>query len=288
MITIITVNYNGLEVTCQLLDSLKEVGFCDEIIVIDNGSSEDQTLPINRLYPKVITIRSEVNLGFAGGNNLGITEAHGDILFFLNNDTTLKENPEKKLEQFFAENPLVGGLSPKICFEYAPDIVQFGGYTKINPLTMSNHTIGYRENQKLHNTPRSTAYLHGAAMAVRKEVIDQVGMMPDCYFLYYEELDWSALIAHAGWKLAYFPWITVYHKESWSTGKGSPTKTYYLTRNRFRFAHRNFSGVQQKLSTLYQLCVSAPINIVKHLLGRRTKHAKAIIRGIKDRNKYDK
>ncbi|MFT7283084.1 MAG: GT2 family glycosyltransferase, partial [Cyclobacteriaceae bacterium] len=104
-VSIITVNYNEMAVTLELLNS---IGSFDpillEVIVIDNGSSTDETKQIRSKYPNVLVIRSEYNLGFAGGNNLGIKEATGDYLFFLNNDTVLSTGTTEKLCQVLDQN----------------------------------------------------------------------------------------------------------------------------------------------------------------------------------------
>ena len=89
-VSIITINYNGLDDTCALLDTLP---FNDdlEVIVVDNASKEDEASIIEKRYPSVKVIRSKDNLGFAGGNNLGIKAAQGKYLFFINNDTIFKD-----------------------------------------------------------------------------------------------------------------------------------------------------------------------------------------------------
>ena len=116
-------------------------------------------------------------------------------------------------------------------------------------------------------------------MMIKKEVIDKVGYMPEIYFLYYEELDWSTQIEKAGYELWFEPRCTVYHKESQSTGQQSYLRTFYLTRNRLLYAWRNRYGITRWVSILYQLVVAAPKNTLLFLLKGRTDLANAILKG---------
>ena len=90
LLSIITINYNGLKDTCELIDTLPLNDETIEVIVVDNASTQDEATELERRYPQVIVIRSDKNLGFAGGNNLGIQAAKGKYLFFINNDTILR------------------------------------------------------------------------------------------------------------------------------------------------------------------------------------------------------
>ena len=119
-------------------------------------------------------------------------------------------------------------------------------------------------------------------MMVKREVIERVGIMPEIYFLYYEELDWSVRIREQGWCIAYDPRCTVFHKESATTGQQSPLRSYCLTRNRLLFAWRNLRGGARLLSVAYQLCIAAPKNAVSALAHRRGDLAKAVCRGVRD------
>ena len=106
--------------------------------------------------------------------------------------------------------------------------------------------------------------------------------MPEIFFLYYEEMDWCTQMSRQGYQLWYEPRCTIYHKESRSTGKDSPLKTYYLTRNRLLYAWRNRQGRTLYISILYQLLMANPKNIMMHLLHGRLLQAKAIFDGSKD------
>ena len=117
-------------------------------------------------------------------------------------------------------------------------------------------------------------------MLIKREVIDRTGLMPEIYFLYYEELDWCTAMARAGYTLWYEPNCTVFHKESQSTGQQSPLRTFYLTRNRLLYAWRNFTGMHRFLSILYQMTVAAGKNSLICILKHRADLASAVWKGV--------
>src|SRR5690606_21150773 len=151
-------------------------------------------------------LRSEQNLGFAGGNNLGIKKSTGDLLFFVNNDTILTSNCIEPLIEKFSTDEFIGGVSPKIKYFEAPDIIQYAGYTAMNPYTARNKGIGNLEKDVgQYDLATETFFAHGAAMMIKKEAIDKVGPMPEVFFLYYEEFDWCEKIRKVGYKIFYEP-----------------------------------------------------------------------------------
>jgi len=262
LVSIITVNYNQSEVTCQLISSLQKITYKNiEIIVVDNGSPNDNPEKIKIRFPEVIFIKSIDNLGFAGGNNLGIKVAKGEYYFFLNNDTEVPENFLEPLIEFLSTSTNAGVVSPQIQYFYHPGTIQYAGYSPMSKYSIRNSGIGYKEiNKGQYNSITETNYAHGAAMLVPRKVIEQVGMMPEIYFLYYEEYDWCEMIKQKGYKIYYIPQSLVFHKESVSTQSDSPLKTYYLFRNRILWVRRNRKGIEKMMAMLYLLLVAFPKN----------------------------
>jgi hypothetical protein len=283
-LSVITVNYNGLNDTCALIDTIPfDDEYSLEVIVVDNASKADEASEIARRYPQVRVLRSETNLGFAGGNNIGIRAARGRHLFLINNDTVFKQFNVKALIERLDSSPAVGMVCPKIRFSWDDNPIQFAGYTPLTPVTLRNHSIGYGEKDTgQYDTAHTTPYAHGAAMMVKREVVERVGLLPECFFLYYEELDWSMMITRAGYEIWYEPRATIYHKESRSTGQDSPLKIYYITRNRLLLARRNVSGLHRYAAYSYLILLSAPARIVRHLLARHPQLAHAVVRGVSD------
>ena len=283
-LSIITINYNGIKDTCELIESIP---FSNEmeVIVVDNASILDEASIISEKYPHVKVIRSPHNLGFAGGNNLGIKEAKGKYILLINNDTYFKEFKIDTLIEQLESSDKIGIVCPKLRFAWGNNPIQFAGYTYLSPITVRNQAIGFgEEDHGQYDTAHRIPYAHGAAMLIKREAIDKVGLMPECFFLYYEELDWSMMFTRAGYEIWYEPTCTVYHKESQTTGQNSPLRTYYITRNRLLLVKRNYKGINKYLSYIYLIGIVAPRDIIKYTLQGRLDLVKAIYRGIKTFN----
>ena len=279
-LSIITVNYNGLNDTCALIDSIP---FNEdmEVIVVDNGSKDNEADILQAQFPHIKAIRSNINLGFAGGNNLGIKAAKGKYMYLINNDTIFKEFSLQVLIKRLESSPKIGMVCPKIRFAWDNHPIQFAGYTPLTSITVRNRAIGFGEEDKgQHDTPHQTPYAHGAAMMLKREVIDKVGLMPECYFLYYEELDWSMMITQAGYDIWYEPASTIYHKESQTTGQNSPLRTYYITRNRLLLVKRNWSGLTKYISYGYLMTIVATRDILKYALQGHYSLVSAVVKGL--------
>ncbi len=268
-VSIITINYNGLDDTCALIESIP---FNEnmEVIVVDNASKNQEADIIAKRFPQVKVLKSKRNLGFAGGNNLGIQAALGKYLFLINNDTIFEDFNIKVLVERMESSPDIGIVCPKIRFAWDNNPIQFAGYSKLSTITVRNYAIGFNEEDYgQYNSAHLTPYAHGAAMLIRREAINKVGLMPDCFFLYYEELDWSMMFTHAGYQIWYEPACTIYHKESQSTGQNSPLRTYYLTRNRLLLIRRNPREFNKTLAYIYLIGIVAPRDILKYtFIGR--------------------
>ena len=279
-VSIITINYNGFHDTCELIETIP---FNDslEVIVVDNASQNQEVDIISRKFPYIKVIKSDKNLGFAGGNNLGIKAALGRYLFLVNNDTVFKDFNIQALIHRAASSSKIGIVCPKIRFAWNPQPIQFTGYTELSKITIRNQAIGFgEEDHGQYETAHPTPYAHGAAMLIKREAIDKVGLMPECYFLYDEELDWSMMFTRAGYQIWYEPQCTIYHKESQATGQNSPLRTYYITRNRLLLVKRNWKGISKYLSYCYLIGLVAPRDILKFTLQGRMDLAKAVFKGI--------
>lgn len=280
--SIITVNYNGLENTCALIETIP---FNEnmEVIVVDNASKNQEAKTIIKRYPQVKVIQSDRNLGFAGGNNLGIKAAKGRYLFLINNDTIFKEFNIQALIDRLESSPNIGMVCPKIRFAWGSNPIQYAGYSRLSKISIRNHAIGFNEvDHGQYDTASSTPYAHGAAMLVRSEAINQIDLMPECYFLYYEELDWSMMFTRAGYQIWYEPTCTIYHKESQTTGQNSPLRTYYLTRNRLLLVRRNPQEFNKTLAYIYLIGIVALRDIIKYTFSARFDLLKATIRALCD------
>ena len=178
LLSIITVNYNGLKDTCELIESLPLNDESLEVIVVDNASYKEEATVIAQQFPQVKVIRSHQNLGFAGGNNLGIQAAKGKYLFFLNNDTVIHQpSTISHLINRLESSEKIGMVCPKIRFTWDNQPIQYAGYTPLSQITLRNQAIGFGEDDHgQFDNPHPTPYAHGAAMMVKREVIEKAGM----------------------------------------------------------------------------------------------------------------
>lgn len=268
-ISIITVNFNQSYVTEQLLNSITLTNSYKfiEIIVVDNGSTINTVPEWTIKYPEYIFIRSDENLGFAGGNNLGIQKATGDYLFLVNNDTEFTPGLIEKLVDVLDKNAGVGMVSPKIRYFDQPEMLQYMGYTDMNYFTARNSCIGQFEidNGQYDKLTGPTGYVHGAAMMVKRECIEKAGLMAENFFLYYEEYDWCDRIKKAGYEVWLVTGALIYHKESVSVGKVSALKEYFMNRNRILFIRRNATVFSRFIFDIYFLLMVTPRNIVRYV-----------------------
>ena len=268
-VSIITVNYNQSYITEQLLASVYATNTYPamEIIVVDNASKDNSVPAWKTQYPDITFIRSESNLGFAGGNNLGVKAAKGDYLFFVNNDTEFTEGLVTSLVNILDENSNVGMVSPKIRYHDQPTVLQYAGFTNMNYYTMRNRCIGQFEvdNGQYDQNTGPTGYIHGAAMMVRREAVNKAGLMAENFFLYYEEMDWNDHIKRAGYQIWLEPKALIYHKESVSVGRVSGLKEYFMNRNRILFIRRNApSALAVVVFYVYFILVVTPRNIINY------------------------
>jgi GT2 family glycosyltransferase len=282
LVSIVSVNYNGSEDTCEFIESLTKITYPNiEIIIIDNASPADNPKIIKQRFPSVILYESIINYGFAGGNNQGIMRARGEYVLLLNNDTIVDKGFLEPLVDKLESDKTIGAVSSKLRYYYDRNIIQYAGYTPINHRTMRNFAIGHKEKDKgQYDRDHETPYAHGAAMMVPMRVIKEIGLMSYIFFLYYEEADWSYRIKRAGYKLYYVHNSLVFHKESISVGKLSPMKIYYLNRNRIVFMRRNVFGLDFFIGLIYQLMVAIPRNALKYLLKGKLSLFYAYVRAI--------
>ncbi len=281
-VSVITVNFNQPLVTEELLKSIPGTYDNLELIVVDNGSRKDLPTEWQKNYPSVKFIRSEQNLGFAGGNNLGIQQATGDYLFFVNNDTEFTPTLVEKLADVLDLNPTVGMVSPKIKYYSDKNLIQYAGYTPMNYYTCRNSCIGLRErdNGQYDGIIAPTAYCHGASMMVRKTAIVKAGTMSENFFLYYEEVDWCEHIKRAGFEAWICTDAVIFHKESVSVGKKSRLKEYFMNRNRILFIRRNAPLFNKLVFYPYFIFLVMPRNLVSYIKAKNYAFIPALIKAL--------
>jgi GT2 family glycosyltransferase len=284
LVSIITVNFHQPDVTIDLLKSIAKWYTAEqvEVIIVDNGAEKNMELVFLPHFGNITYIASKENLGFAGGNNLGIKQAKGEYIFLLNNDTEIPQGCIETMCAVLKNNNHIGLLSPLLLYFDQPDMVQYTGFTLLNPLTGRNTNLGQFEKNvgQYDEVSYETGYCHGAAVMCRKEDLLKAGLMDETYFLYYEELDWCEKFRRIGKQIWFTGKTHVYHKESVSVGKASPLKIYFNTRNRLLFIRRNTSLLNTIIFYLYYTLIACPKAIIKFMVNGQPSLAKWVIKGL--------
>ena len=271
-VSIIILTTNALNMTKEQLVDIAKLdvdGLNAECLVVDNGSkdgTEDAIKNYKLPNMKYKFIQSGANLGFAGGNNVGIKDAlkRGiDYIILMNNDLILPKDIVKKLVSYMENSSDVGIASPKMYFakgyEFHKDrykesdkgkvIWYAGGVIDRNNVYSLHRGVDEIDHGQYDKTIE-TDFANGAVVIVRREVFEKVGLLDDSFFLYWEDADFSERVRRAGFKVMYFPKTKMWHKVSASTGgSGSPTNDYFLTRNRFYYSMR-YSPLRTKFAVL--------------------------------------
>jgi GT2 family glycosyltransferase len=234
----IVLSWNGREDTLRCLESLTRVEHPDlAIVCVDNGSADGTQRAVRERFPQVILIEAGANLGYSGGNNLGLRYAleHGARwMMLVNNDATVAPDAIAGFERVAEEHPRTGILAGKVYFADRPRTIWFAGQRVSELLGYSGRPRGYgRTDGPRYEEACSTDRAVGALMAVSREAIDAVGLLDEDLFAYVEDVDWALRVRDAGFEIVLAPGARAWHRVSASTG-GQATSThtlYYGVRN---------------------------------------------------------
>lgn len=249
---IILVNWNGWEDTVECLESLEKLAYPNySVVVVDNNSSDRSVGHIRNQFSDIRLIESNTNRGYAGGNNLGVEYAlahNADYVWLLNNDTVVDQQALSALVKRMEEDSTIGICGSKLLYYHQRDTIQAlagGGYNRWFALTDN-----FGEKQPASTVIDREAieaeldFIIGASMLVSRSFLEEVGLLCEDYFLYYEEIDWG-IRAGSKFDLGFAPKSLVYHKEGASIEASNRNKNnksrlsdYYLVRNRFKLTYK--------------------------------------------------
>lgn len=288
-VAIILINWNGYALTKACLESLKDLKYPHfQLILVDNGSEDGSGEKLKTEFPEIELLSSPDNIGFTGGNNLGIKWALDhffDQVLLLNNDTVVEPDFLDPLVSFLEEHLDYGAVQPKIMLEADRDKLwnAGGGYFKGLEMTWSIGTGQLDEGQ--FDQEKDTPWITGCAILVRSAVIRKVGMLDARFFAYYEDVEWSFRIKKSGFKLRYLPQSKIYHVAGGSSrkiktkeGVVPPILHYYRTRNHLFLIRSHSNPVSFVLSLLYQTLKNVAFMLYLGLNGRFQK-VNAILKG---------
>ncbi len=286
-VAVVVLNWNGTDDTEECLRSLMKLDYprC-EIIVVDNGSTTSPRERLLRECPSITYLQTETNLGYAGGNNVGIRyalSAGHDYVFVLNNDTIVESEVLSRAVPVAQADPRIGVLGIKILAwdDPARVWVAYGQVTYRQGLV---RLIGYywlddgRFDEQL-----DVEWVPGTAMLFRREALEEVGLFDEEFFAYHEDVDWCTRARRLGWRVVFAPCARIYHKGHRSSGgKGYVSPRQYLAgRNMILYVRRHASPLQKLKFLLFQL-VTLPLQYLRRLVTGEQAGVTAKIRGMLD------
>jgi len=234
LLSVIIPNWNGKQFLAECIDSLKKQTFCDfETILVDNGSTDGSVKFAEERYGDFIRIiRNKKNLGFTGGNNVGIQAARGEYIVLLNNDTWAAPTWLEELVKATSLDRPIGMWASKVYSYYKRNQIEAVGEL-IYWDGLSRSRGQYEEERGQYEKMEEIFFPPGCGGMYRKVVFEEIGLFDEDFFAYADDAEIGIRARLAGWKCVYVPKAILYHKNSGSTGQYSPFKAFYVERNRF-------------------------------------------------------
>ncbi len=235
LVSVIIVNWNGKKWLKQCFDSLYNQTMTDfEIIFVDNASSDDSVSYVSTQYPKARIVQSGGNIGFSGGNNLGVRYARGKYVVFLNNDTWVDQNYLEKFIVAFDEIPNLGSAQSKIVLMNDENKLDACGAYWSHSSFLYHYGYAKDQSNEKYNVSKEIFSNKGASMIVRRDLIEKIGLFDEEFWCYYEETDFCHRVWLSGYECWYYPKATIHHAIG-------GTSTY------FENSHIQFHNLKNKL-----------------------------------------
>ncbi len=278
-IHIIILNWNGKEDTLECLESVKSINYLNyNIIVADNGSSDDSVHSIRQQYPDIFVLENNENLGYAEGNNRAVKFAidhDADAVVLLNNDTIVDPDLLNSFDRAYYNLPNVGVLGAISFYYDNPEMIwAAGGIWNFS----SHHQKHVCKNHKIVDLPSQNPfeveYVIGCALFIHKKTISDIGLMDSKYFLNCEEDDWCRRAKYAGYRIYTVPEAKIWHKVASSFGGNSPLWKYFMTRNQLYWAKQHLPCYE------YRNVVKRTIREILPLLSLSDKNGKPSLKTI--------
>lgn len=287
-VAIVVLNWNNPRDTLACLASLMHVTYDNyTILVVDNGSTDDSVARIRAAYPSVALIETGENLGYAGGNNVGIwhaLDAGADYVCILNNDIVVAPGfLEPLVEATVGADESIAITSPAVCEGSRPSVIWClgAGIVWRDGSVFRMHS-GEAYSVWAGEPPFEADYVPGSAMLVPRQAWEQVGMISEDYFLYYEEADWCVHARRAGFRILAVPGAVVWHNVEAHEGRSSPSVTYYMTRNALLFLQRNLLPTGSSMVPISRAALMAQFNVLGDLRRGQVGRALSRVRGVVD------
>ena len=285
LICTVILNTNRKDDTLACLESLENNTYPNHrIIVLDNASTDGSVAAIAGAYPQVEIISLQDNKGYAGNNNVGIIAAvaqGADWVFVLNEDTILAPDCLEKMISVAMDEPQCGIVGPLVYHFDEPEVIQSAGGS-LGPLWQSKHEGQNEPDRGQYPAPRRVEWISGCAILVRKEVIDQVGMLDERFFYYWEETEWCLRARRGGWNIFLVPTAKLWHKGVQRDYKPNPNVTYYNTRNRLLMMAKHSAPIKVRLAAFLEIIRTLTSWTIKPQWRHMAGHRGAMAAGVRD------
>jgi GT2 family glycosyltransferase len=277
LVSIIVLNFNGMDVLLTCLVSVLGSNYPNfELILVDNASTDGSVEEAEKLFhsdSRVKIVRNDRNLGYAEGNNVGINDARGEIIVFLNNDTKVDANWLTEMMRVFKDDLLVGAAQPKILnYDYPEKIDSLGGSINFYGFAIAiGGNLGI--NDFACSGMREIFFAVGSAMVVRRKLLNEVGFFDPSYFMFGEDVDLSWRIRLRGYKILLIPRAIVYHKISFTVTKTPNIKIiWHLRKNRVVTLIKNYElkNLMKAFPVIVFICVA---NLLREIAQKDMKKA---------------
>jgi GT2 family glycosyltransferase len=244
----------------------------------ENGGLLNKENNLNLLAPHIVLIQTGANLGYAGGNNIGIRYAlkkQADYIWILNNDAIVDRNSLAEMISVAERDERLGMVGSKLLYYDKPDKIQSAGGGRFNFWQGLSHQYGWlEEDHGQWDKIFEPYYINGASLLVKSAVIRTAGLMNESFFLYGEELEWQIRVKQHGWSLLYCPSAKVWHKENSTLGYKSPIIEFYYTRSCL-WIIREYS-----FWTLPTTFIFHSLRILRRLIRGDFRRALAVLKGL--------
>jgi GT2 family glycosyltransferase len=279
LVGVVILNWNLPADTIRCIRSVLESDYAPLVpIVVDNASSDDSVERIRAAFPDIELICSDTNRGYTGGNNLGLERALEmgvEYVLILNNDTIVESGCVSALVDAAEEEERAALVGPLVIDEPAGIVGNRGG--EIYWPTAEPRELGRGESEAgIHLQRRDVEFIPGTAVLARAAALREVGLIPEQYFIYFEDVAWSLLFQRSGWRTMVEPRARVRHWHSATMGYDSPIKLYYYLRNNLYFI-QDWCDPALRQRTLVRFHVKSLKMVVKNLLRARVTHLRSIV-----------
>lgn len=286
----VVVNWNQRQLTLDCLASLAEQNYRNySVTVVDNGSDDGSVPAVRAAFPDTVVLENGANMGIAYANNVGIRyalAAKADYVFLLNNDTVVDPDMLRRLVAVAESEPSIGATGPTMLYYDHPEIIWCAG-NRIDWRDGSTYRLGAEQRFVFMETtaPCAVDFITSCAVCIKRAALEELGLMDERYFIYYDETDWFARAAAAGWRTVYVPQAMMWHKVSATMGESSPITDYYMIRNKFLFLQKNLSGLSKTFALSRagaQTLLTIAAYTLKNQRGQRLRNRNAKWMGLRD------